>query len=90
VATWVILGLSWLFLLITGLGWLGWIFSFVAFILSIVVLSKGNTGTGVLLLILSILGSLVIYFFSWLLILVGLGAAASSQAFIPTVPGFLC
>jgi len=90
VATWVVLGLSWLCLLITGFGWLGWIFSFVAFILSIVVLAKGNTGTGVLLLILSIVGSLIIYFASWLIVLIGLGSAVSSQACVPVVAGFLC
>jgi|GEM_PF-2561291 len=90
VATWVILGISWLCLLVPWFGLLGWIFAFVAFVLSIVVLSKGNTKTGVLLLVLSILGSLVVYGISWLILLIGIGAAANSNAVLPAAMGFLC
>jgi len=69
--TYILLGISWLFLLIPGFGWLGWILAFVSFILSIVVLAKGNsTKSGILLLLLSIVGSTIVYSISWLVLLI--------------------
>jgi len=68
-ATWIVLIIAWLFLLIPGLGWLGFTLAFVSIILSIVLLAKGkNVKKGVLLLLLSILGTPLVYIISWLLI----------------------
>jgi len=67
--SWILLILSWIFLFVPFFGWLGWILSFVVFILSIIIIAKGEyISKGVLFLLLSILGSGLIYWISWMII----------------------
>jgi len=64
-ATWVLLLTAWAMFLapipFTGI-FIGWPLNLVAFILSIVVLSKGNTKQGLILLLLTLVASPFIYF----------------------------
>jgi len=67
--SWILLILSWIFLFVPFFGWLGWLLSFVVFILSVIIIAKGEyTSKGILLLLLSVIGSGLIYLFSWVLI----------------------
>ena len=63
-AGWITLGVTWLLFLvpIPGLGLLGWVANLVALVLSIVVLSKGETGHGIGQLVCSLLVSPIFYF----------------------------
>jgi len=64
-ATWIVLLLAWAMFLLpvpfTGI-FIGWPLNLVAFILSIVVMTKGNTKSGLILLLLTLVASPVIYF----------------------------
>jgi len=67
-ATWICLALGWLFFLLPLPGLsisVGSSMCFVAFILSIVVLAKGNTSGGLATLLLTIIASPVVYFIGW-------------------------
>jgi len=67
-ATWVCLSLGWLFFLLPLPGLsisVGSSMCFVAFILSIVVLAKGNTSGGLATLLLTILASPIVYAIGW-------------------------
>jgi len=67
-ATWICLSLGWLFFLLPlpGLSLsVGSSMCFVAFILSIVVLAKGNTSGGLVTLLLTIIASPIVYFIGW-------------------------
>jgi len=65
-ATWILLLLAWVMFLVpvpfTGI-FIGWPLNLVAFILSIVVMAKGNTKSGLVLLLLTLVASPFIYFF---------------------------
>jgi len=74
-ATWILLGIAWVTFLIPFLGGLvGWPLNLVAFILSIVVMSKGNTVGGLIPLLCSLIVSPLIYFLVPV-VLVALGVA---------------
>jgi len=64
-ATWIVLLLTWAMFLLpvpfTGI-FIGWPLNLVAFILSIVVMTKGNTKSGLILLLLTLVASPAIYF----------------------------
>lgn len=65
VGTWITLILAWILFLapIPGLGlFIGWPLNLVAFILAIVVMSRGRTAQGLIPLILSLVVSPVVYF----------------------------
>lgn len=65
VATWVCLGLTWLLFVlpIPGAGlFVGWPLNLVAFILAIVVMTRGRTVAGLIPLIMSLVVSPIIYF----------------------------
>lgn len=61
---WVLLVIAWVLFLVPvpGLGIVGWVLNFVAFIIAIVVLSKGRTGPGIAQLLCSLLASPIVYF----------------------------
>jgi hypothetical protein len=64
-ATWICLGIAWLLFLIPvpGLGmFVGWPLNLVAFILAIVVMTRGKTAGGLIPLLASIVVSPIIYF----------------------------
>src|SRR5690554_6047645 len=64
-ATWICLGLAWLLFVvpIPGAGlFVGWPLNLVAFILAIVVMSRGRTAAGLVPLIMSLIVSPIIYF----------------------------
>lgn len=72
-AGWVLLGVTWLMFLIPfpGLGILGWVVNLAAFILAIIVMSKGETVHGVVQLVCSLVVSPVVYLIG-LVIMVGM------------------
>ena len=63
-ATWLLLGVTWLlfFVPIVGLGIVGWVVNFAAFIMSIVVMTRGAVPMGVTQLICTIIVSPIMYF----------------------------
>jgi len=65
-ATWILLILTWILFTAFPIvsGFVGWPLNLVAFILSIVVMAKGNTVTGIILLLCSIIVSALVY---WLI-----------------------
>jgi len=73
-AAWITLLIAWVMFLIpiplTGI-FIGWPLNLVAFILSIVMMSKGNTKSGVIILLLTLIVSPFIYFFIMPLMHVG-------------------
>jgi len=74
-ATWILLIIAWVTFLIPLFGGLvGWPLNLVAFILSIVVMSKGNTVGGLIPLLCSLIVSPLIYFLVPV-VLVALGVA---------------
>ena len=79
-AGWILLGIAWLLFLIPfpGLGIVGWVVNFAAFILAIFVLIKGRTGAGVAQLICSIVASLIVYFIGVALFLAILGETSKA------------
>ncbi len=62
-AAWTLLIIAWAFFLIPipGLGWLGWVLNFVAFILAIVALSQGGVKAGLWQLLASLIVSPIVY-----------------------------
>ncbi|HEY4583945.1 MAG TPA: hypothetical protein VIG88_13965 [Lysobacter sp.] len=81
-ATWVCLAIAWLtFLLpIPGIGlFIGWPLNLVAFVLAIVVMSRGYTAKGLIPLISSLVVSPIVYFVG-VAILAGAAGAASKSA----------
>jgi len=67
-ATWICLAIGWLFFLLPLPGLsisAGSTMCFVAFILSIVVLAKGNTSGGLVTLLLTIVASPIVYAIGW-------------------------
>jgi len=74
-ATWILLVIAWVTFLVPLIGGIvGWPLNLVAFILSIVIMSKGNTSGGLIPLLCSLIVSPLIYFLVPV-VLVGLGAA---------------
>jgi len=74
-ATWICLSIGWLFYLLPlpGLSLsVGSSMCFVAFILSIVVLAKGNTSGGLVTLLLTIIASPIVYSIGWLIMALAL------------------
>lgn len=65
-AAWILLIIAWVLFIIPipGLGWVGWVLNFVAFILSIVALSQGGVKAGIWQLLGAILISPIVY---WLI-----------------------
>lgn len=63
-AGWLTLGITWLLFLIPfpGLGLVGWVGNLVALVLSIVVISKGETAHGIGQLVCSLVVSPIVYF----------------------------
>lgn len=63
-AGWITLGVAWLCFLvpIPGLGILGWVLNLVAFIVAIVVITKGSSGIGILQVVLTVVASPIMYF----------------------------
>ncbi|WP_146910052.1 hypothetical protein [Arenimonas daejeonensis] len=72
-AGWLSLGAAWLLFLIPfpGFGILGWVVNLVAFILSIIVMSKGETAQGIGQLVCSLVVSPIVYLIG-LVLFVGL------------------
>jgi len=67
-ATWICLALGWAFLLlpIPGLSFVGGVsMCLAAFILSIVVMAKGNSSGGLIPLLLTLIASPVVWFIGW-------------------------
>jgi|GEM_PF-1226979 len=64
ISAWVCLGLAWVLFLIPfpGTGFIGWPLNLVAFILAIVVMSKGSTVGGLIPLLSSLIVSPIVYF----------------------------
>jgi len=62
-ATWVLLILTWILFTVFPVvgGFVGWPLNLVAFILSIVVISKGRAISGIILLLCSIIVSTLVY-----------------------------
>lgn len=75
-AGWLTLGGAWLMFLIPfpGLGLLGWVVNLVAFILSIIVMAKGETVHGIGQLVCSLVVSPIVYFIGLVLFVGLLGA----------------
>lgn len=78
-AGWLTLGAAWLLFLIPfpGLGLLGWVANLVAFVLSIIVMSKGETAQGVGQLVCSLVVSPVVYLIGMVLFVGVLGTMES-------------
>lgn len=79
-ATWICLGLAWLLFVvpIPGAGlFVGWPLNLVAFILAIVVMSRGRTAAGLVPLIMSLVISPVIYFIGLAIFAVVLSSASA-------------
>jgi hypothetical protein len=76
-AGWIVLGVTWLLFLIPfpGFGLLGWVTNLAAFILAIIVMSKGETGHGVSQLVCSLVASPIVYFIGLVLFVGLLGMA---------------
>ena len=74
-AGWLTLGGAWLMFMIPfpGLGMLGWAVNLAAFILSIIVISKGETAHGIGQLVCSLVVSPIVYFLGLLLFVGVLG-----------------
>lgn len=67
-ATWIVLAVAWACFIapIPGAGmFVGWPLNLVAFILAIVVISRGRTGAGITQIICSLIVSPIIYFLGW-------------------------
>ena len=82
-ATWICLGIAWLLFLLPVPGaamFVGWPLNLVAFILSIVVITRGRTVAGLIPLLSSIIASPVIYLIG-LAILASMIAAPSYQGY---------
>jgi len=86
-ATWILLLIAWVMFLIpiplTGI-FIGWPLNLVAFILSIVVMAKGNTKSGIFLLLLTLIVSPFIYFF--IMPLMHAAAMIIFAGMVPPVP----
>ena len=75
-AGWLTLGGAWLMFLIPvpGLGLLGWVVNLAAFILSIIVMSKGETAQGIGQLVCSLVVSPIVYLIGMVLFVGVIGA----------------
>jgi hypothetical protein len=75
----ICLGISWVLLLlpIMGTSFIAFPLAGAALILSIIIMAKGDTKNGVILLVATVVGTPIIYGLSWLLVAVGLGALFS-------------
>jgi len=81
-AAWILLAIAWLcFLLpLPGSGmFVGWPVNLVAFILAIVAMAKGGTRKGVIPLLLSLIGSPIVYLIGTMLFVGAIGAAAEQN-----------
>jgi len=79
-ATWICLGLAWLLFVVPvpGAGlFVGWPLNLVAFILAIVVMSRGRTAAGLVPLIMSLVISPVVYFIGLAIFAVALSSGAA-------------
>ena len=76
-AGWLTLGAAWLLFLIPfpGLGIVGWVANLAAFILAIIVMSKGETAQGIGQLVCSLVVSPIVYFIGLVLFVGLLGVA---------------
>jgi Na+/H+ antiporter NhaD/arsenite permease-like protein len=74
-AGWLTLGATWLLFLIPfpGLGLVGWVANLAAFILAIIVMSKGETAQGIGQLVCSLVVSPIVYFIGLVLFVGMLG-----------------
>lgn len=73
-AAWILLVIAWIAFLIPlpGLGVVGWVLNFVAFILAIVALSQGGTKAGIWQLLAAIIVSPIVYWFIGIPLMAGL------------------
>lgn len=73
-AAWILLVIAWTAFLIPlpGLGVVGWVLNFVAFILAIVALSQGGTKAGIWQLLAAIIVSSIVYWFIGIPLMAGL------------------
>jgi hypothetical protein len=76
-AGWLTLGSAWLLFLIPfpGFGMLGWMANLAAFILAIIVMSKGETAQGIGQLVCSLVVSPIVFFIGLVLFVGLLGVA---------------